>query len=250
MKIPGLMDSWKNLEDQLRCEICRSFLDAPMALKCGHVFCSCCIRKFLELNKSDYCPSCKGPASNTDLKPEPRLAAILNILRANSFRKKLRSRLSGQSPENPSRNAVFAKLDLLDALFARGGTPVGREMLPMYRGLREAQLRAMFGNENLKFEKNWSLEELIKYHKEFIFQLQAALDGFKMQIFKNPPTREGVQKYWASEMLKMYGNNAFTKQEPKMSELFSEAQQATAAALLNFQEIREEVLRKRKREES
>jgi len=247
-KFPALLETWKFLEDQLRCEICRSFLDAPMALKCTHVFCSLCIRKFLELNKSDNCPVCKGPASNTDLKPQPRLAGILAILRKEGFRKQLRSALSGSVPQNPTRNAVFAKQEALDALFAKGGSSLGRENLPLYKGLKERDIRNMFTKENLKFDPAWSLDELIRHHKEFIFQIQAVLDGYKMQIYRHPPTREAVQIFWARETDKRH--LAFAGNEPKTVDLFLEAKHATAAALLNFQKIRDEMLLKRKREDS
>ena len=251
----SLLSTWKSLEEQLRCEICRAFLDAPMALKCCHVFCSFCIRKFLEFQKSGNCPSCKSPACSSDLKPEPRLAAILNILRKNGYRKKLRSALTFSFPENQfGRNAVFAKQDLLNAHFAKGGTLLGRETMPMYKGMGLNNLRSLFLKENLKYEPNWNLEELVRHHKEFFFQIQAVMDGFKMQIFSHTPTREGVQNYWASEMSKMYGNLNFSKNEgandPRTVDMFLTAKSATAAALLNFQQMREEVLRKRKHEET
>ena len=251
-KSTPLIKTWKCLEDELRCEICRSLLDAPMALRCSHVFCSFCIRKFLEFHKTGNCPSCKTSACSSDLKPEPRLASILNLLRRNNFRKKLRAKLTGSSGENLGRNAVFARQTSLENLFKRGGTLIGRETLPSYKGLTEKSLRALFKQENLPCEFSWGYDDLVRYHKEFIFQIQSVSDGSKMRIFEYDPTREGVQIFWASEMKKMYGNLNFARavDKPQTVDLFLSAQHATAAALLNFQVLREEVLRKRKREES
>ncbi|KAI0637400.1 hypothetical protein C8Q77DRAFT_1155241 [Trametes polyzona] len=59
---PGL----RALDDALRCDICRDFYDAPVALNCGHSFCSVCIRSALPQNPT--CPTCRKDASEIHLR--------------------------------------------------------------------------------------------------------------------------------------------------------------------------------------
>lgn len=49
---PQLFD----LDNLLRCHICKDFLNSPVLTPCGHTFCSLCIREYL--NKESRCPLC------------------------------------------------------------------------------------------------------------------------------------------------------------------------------------------------
>ncbi|KAJ3781539.1 hypothetical protein GGU10DRAFT_437243 [Lentinula aff. detonsa] len=55
---PGL----RLLDSSLRCTICSEFFDGPVTLKCGHCFCSLCIRQSL-LEKQE-CPACRESEVN------------------------------------------------------------------------------------------------------------------------------------------------------------------------------------------
>ena len=56
----------KNIEKTLRCPICHATMRAPVLLsKCGHSFCSYCIRQ--SLGFSQKCPLCKKEATESDL---------------------------------------------------------------------------------------------------------------------------------------------------------------------------------------
>lgn len=52
-KLSGL----KDVDETLRCHICKEFFTAPMITGCGHTFCSLCIQRYLT-NTSQRCPTC------------------------------------------------------------------------------------------------------------------------------------------------------------------------------------------------
>ncbi|KAH9948102.1 hypothetical protein B0H21DRAFT_788628 [Amylocystis lapponica] len=64
---PGL----RQLDDALRCSICREFYEAPVMLTCGHCYCSLCIRSVLP--DKPECPSCRQNASEIHLRKNPAL---------------------------------------------------------------------------------------------------------------------------------------------------------------------------------
>ena len=63
------------VEEHLRCTICTQVFRTPMALDCGHCFCSICIRQWKSTGK-ETCPRCQKPAR------DPRLCLDLDALAA------------------------------------------------------------------------------------------------------------------------------------------------------------------------
>jgi len=59
-------------EESLLCPICSGFYSNPQLLKCGHTFCSICIRKHFDkaINRvsADQCPVCKEKSELFDMK--------------------------------------------------------------------------------------------------------------------------------------------------------------------------------------
>ncbi|KII89265.1 hypothetical protein PLICRDRAFT_602087 [Plicaturopsis crispa FD-325 SS-3] len=66
-KAPGL----RLLDSALRCKICTELLAGPVSLKCGHTFCSVCIRN--HLTEKALCPVCTESASVGHLRKNPML---------------------------------------------------------------------------------------------------------------------------------------------------------------------------------
>ena len=71
-----------SFEEFLRCPCCREFLDNPMSLNCGHIYCSECIRKHLDsvintMQTSSRCPCCPQPAESSHLKPARTVSQLL-----------------------------------------------------------------------------------------------------------------------------------------------------------------------------
>ena len=199
-----LIKSWKLIEGQLRCDICKQLLDVPVSLKCFHVFCSFCIRRYLELSGNDYCPSCRVPASSTDIRLESRLAGILSVLGSDrgATRKKIRHRIRNQTTSvGVSRNEVFHKQADMAEMFkqtAATGTAIGRTLLPLYKSLKDKQLvELVCYTDGLEVPPNTPRDEMIRLHKEFVFTQQAAFDAVRIGMFPDhPPTRDGLIKLW------------------------------------------------------
>ena len=74
------------LEENLLCPICSGLFNNPHVLRCGHSYCSICIRKHFDaqLNRtsSDTCPSCREKADSFDLKKNGQLSNIVRAFRA------------------------------------------------------------------------------------------------------------------------------------------------------------------------
>lgn len=51
------LEGLKDIDETLRCHICKEFFTAPMITGCGHTFCSLCIQRYLT-NTSQRCPTC------------------------------------------------------------------------------------------------------------------------------------------------------------------------------------------------
>ena len=203
----SLMTEWKKMEEQLRCDICKQLLDVPVSLKCFHTFCSFCIRRYLESSGNEYCPCCRVPATSTDIRLEPRLAGVLAVLGKDrgavrkSFRERIRTR---RNPDHPvvSRNETFNKqADMADIFKSTKGDPVGRTLLPLYKNLKDRQLRDMVVvTDGLEVPDGLGRDDLIRLHKEFVFTVQAGFDAVRMGMYPHhPPTKEGLAKVWNAE---------------------------------------------------
>merc|ERR1712062_572634 len=70
------------LYEALNCRICRSHIKTPMLTKCGHSFCSLCIRTHLasDNNNNKNCPICFKPISALDLIPDIMTSQILGTM--------------------------------------------------------------------------------------------------------------------------------------------------------------------------
>ncbi|EGS22033.1 uncharacterized protein CTHT_0039180 [Thermochaetoides thermophila DSM 1495] len=55
------------LEQTLRCRICKDFFNSPVLTSCNHTFCSACIRRTLSVNNS-RCPTCQAEDQATKLR--------------------------------------------------------------------------------------------------------------------------------------------------------------------------------------
>ena len=74
------LDGLHAVDAAMRCSICKEFVDVPVALNCGHSFCSLCIRRSLEFRAQ--CPTCRAPADVNELRPNRGLEAAINAFRA------------------------------------------------------------------------------------------------------------------------------------------------------------------------
>lgn len=62
-----LYDYHQPVDDDLTCSICLQTLVDPVNTKCGHTFCTRCIRNFLKLQNT--CPNDRSALQTADLQP-------------------------------------------------------------------------------------------------------------------------------------------------------------------------------------
>lgn len=88
------------LQDDLLCPICQSLYVNPHMLKCGHSFCSLCIRKHCDAtyNRTNHevCPCCREKADLIDLRKNVSLASVIDKYR--DFSQDLLTLLTNKPP--------------------------------------------------------------------------------------------------------------------------------------------------------
>lgn len=60
------LSSLMQVEQSLRCHVCKDFFNSPMITSCSHTFCSLCIRR--ALNTDGKCPLCRAPDQESKLR--------------------------------------------------------------------------------------------------------------------------------------------------------------------------------------
>lgn len=91
-----------SFEENLLCPICQDFYNNPQILKCGHSFCSLCIRRHfdrsLNLITYDICPACREKSDSFDLRKNVPLANLVE--KYNGLRKHLHRFIITSSTNN------------------------------------------------------------------------------------------------------------------------------------------------------
>lgn len=60
------LSSLMQVEQSLRCHVCKDFFNSPMITSCSHTFCSLCIRR--ALNTDGKCPLCRATDQESKLR--------------------------------------------------------------------------------------------------------------------------------------------------------------------------------------
>ncbi|CCM05056.1 uncharacterized protein FIBRA_07259 [Fibroporia radiculosa] len=94
---PGL----RQLDEALRCSICRELYAAPMTLNCGHCYCSLCIRSVL--NEKQECPACRKFASEEHLRKN---VAMESAVKAWALAREFVLRLSKEQERRAQLNGI------------------------------------------------------------------------------------------------------------------------------------------------
>ncbi|KAF6252431.1 hypothetical protein COO60DRAFT_1628548 [Scenedesmus sp. NREL 46B-D3] len=89
----------RQLDRSLRCQICGDIYTGPVALVCGHSFCSRCIRDSFNVRiqegQAPVCPSCRTGCDQADLRPVTYLREASNAWRRQQIQHQAVGRGSG-----------------------------------------------------------------------------------------------------------------------------------------------------------
>lgn len=170
-----LTDSGRKLEilqEACQCEICAEMYDNPQFLRCGHSFCSLCIRKHILL-KHD-CPFCHENISVQDLQSNRVLASIVN-----AFRDARSQLIQASSPQESTIACDNTKSATKQRKRGRDGhkqasTPHEVRKMPLLnyhgmkdKGLKDA-LKRLDEGSCVKLNYTGTKDVLIRRHKEFV----------------------------------------------------------------------------------
>ena len=101
---PKEATSIREVEKSLSCAICHGIMKAAVMLsKCGHSFCSFCIRQYLY--KEQLCPLCRKPATESDIIRNITVIEIADIFKEN--RQSLISLCQRLYSPKPSTSSLF-----------------------------------------------------------------------------------------------------------------------------------------------
>jgi hypothetical protein len=178
-----MLDEWewpedckaqRELEHQLRCQICGDFFHGPVLLPCSHTFCSACVRRFLQSKGAHgCCPQCKQPCSSRDLVPNRALEQV--TLQFKKAKPELLRRLQGASEPSSATSTPNTERGKRHAKQTKPDKP---ERMPLmsYSVMRDKEVRKLLDSINVRVPTK-NREEIIQIHKEVgaILQLFAGL---------------------------------------------------------------------------
>ena len=102
----AVMGKMYHLEESLLCSICQELLTNPHSLKCGHTYCSYCIRGHMDTTigtnsaSSNTCPICKKSCDRSELRPNKAMENTVLVYKA--MRNDLLRTLQSGMPRGPA----------------------------------------------------------------------------------------------------------------------------------------------------
>ncbi|DAZ93789.1 TPA: hypothetical protein N0F65_009911 [Lagenidium giganteum] len=170
----------RDLEINMRCQICGELFHGPVLLPCSHAFCSECVRKYLQARGSGgCCPECKQPCSPAELRPNRSLEKI--VLAFKAARPKLLTTLETASldafkaappPPKPSGRPKRGN----DAGKAKEKPKLERIALQPYNLLKDKDVKKLLDTIGVSVPAK-SREEIIQVHKEYVLLHNAQADS-------------------------------------------------------------------------
>jgi hypothetical protein len=185
----------EKFEDDLECPICQDLFSNPQSLKCGHSFCSLCIRRHLDssLNRStsNICPVCRDKAELFDLRKNSSLNIIVE--KYQDLRSMLFSRIQRINVTDSNENSVvLGKVDEAD--YGRiPGISINSKFPQYNHHIGNRELLKKFIEDTTKKSKirlrtDGDKETLGKRFREFVHLANAQLDSL------NPLSLDAVIK--------------------------------------------------------
>jgi hypothetical protein len=203
---PSTLPMAQAFDLELRCVLCKNIFENAVVLKCGHSFCSACIREALTSQSSkENCPRCRAKADVDDIRPNFSLEGavrcfreirpvLLASVRRSFVVEKDGGRSSEQGTSVSSERVSSGKKRRLESSLsaAEASTTEGfaldddgeeeehdQRRLPMvaYSVLNDRQIRDVCAKTGISNQGN--RDALIWRHKTYTTHWNAMLDGYK-----------------------------------------------------------------------
>ena len=180
------------LEESLQCPICGDFLNNPMMLKCGHTYCSLCIRKHLDqtINKTTYnvCPSCREKAEVFDLRKNTVLGTAVQAFQS---LRPVALKLAKQSLRIKDNNEDMDIIEVFPSTTSKvsnsavkfpTGIAITKKIAQFsFHGSKPDKIKATLvqvsGNSRVKLRLDGSREVMEKRLREFVHLNNAQIDS-------------------------------------------------------------------------
>lgn len=93
---------WSNLEETLRCSVCRDIFQEPVFLTCRHSFCKSCLQEWWSQNRRPECPLCRTISPEWDPPVNMALKSVCEAFSQQRTECQPISSTDWQAPVNPS----------------------------------------------------------------------------------------------------------------------------------------------------
>jgi len=185
--------SLERVDAALRCPSCKGYFEAHVGIKCGHHFCSACIREWRE----NTCPICRAPNACRELTPN---RTIHDMVMAFKQAKKEIMAAIGRPKEGGDGSAAASLLPApalaeprrrvescgSDSSNNATSQKKNKRRMPalVYHTYKTPELKRML--KKLGLPSSGDRTSLIWRHKEYSKLHNAACDNFDPQVFPDP----------------------------------------------------------------
>ncbi|XP_060095128.1 zinc finger protein RFP-like isoform X2 [Heteronotia binoei] len=166
MAIGGLF--LKEFYEEVTCPICLNFFKDPVTIDCGHNFCQACFTQYWGKSDADcFCLQCKGTFHPTRVRPDHRLANLVELVKKVEEEKGVAGKWGGcVTHEEPLK--LFCKNDqaLICVVCDRSIEHRDHSVLPMEEAAQEYKIKIQTCLISLEKEKIKVKEQKVAEEEE------------------------------------------------------------------------------------
>lgn len=176
-------------ETNLLCPICSELFENPQVLKCGHSFCSLCLRRHFDttLNRTtnNICPTCREKAEQFDMRKNVALSMV--VLQYREVKKVLYTKLSSTEDTISPSPSIFNNYHAI-----RGHTITSKvTALNLHKATRDKVKKAIDDatkDSRIKLRSDGDKDVLERRYRDLLHLINAQVDA------DNPLSLDAVVK--------------------------------------------------------
>ncbi|KAL8213089.1 UNVERIFIED_CONTAM: hypothetical protein K2H54_060691 [Gekko kuhli] len=169
--------------EEMTCPICLEFFKDPVTVDCGHSFCQACFTQCCGESDTDAsCPQCKGTVQPTSVRPDRRLANLVELVKKAEKGKDIEEIWGGLCTTHEEPLKLFCKDDqiLICVVCDRSTEHRSHSVLPMEEAAQE--YKGELGTEKLKNVA--AFQEMQNFLEEKEYFWLAKLNDLEKEIQK------------------------------------------------------------------